>query len=68
MMWAFVSGLLMLAGAHYSASRHALRLAREAGSNPTTIPNPISKIADDRHAALALITNRDVSDHRERTR
>jgi membrane protein len=31
MMWAFVSGLLMLAGAHYSASRHALRLAREAG-------------------------------------
>jgi YihY family inner membrane protein len=29
MMWAFVSGLLMLAGAHYSASRHALRLARE---------------------------------------
>ncbi|HEY2003338.1 MAG TPA: YhjD/YihY/BrkB family envelope integrity protein, partial [Acidobacteriaceae bacterium] len=30
MMWAFVSGLLMLAGAHYSASRHALRLAREA--------------------------------------
>jgi YihY family inner membrane protein len=31
MMWAFVSGLLMLAGAHYSASRHALRLAREIG-------------------------------------
>jgi hypothetical protein len=30
-MWAFVSGLLMLAGAHYSASRHTLRLAREAG-------------------------------------
>ena len=30
MMWAFFSGLLMLAGAHYSASRHALRLAREA--------------------------------------
>jgi membrane protein len=28
MMWAFVSGLLMLAGAHYSASRHSLRLAR----------------------------------------
>lgn len=33
MMWAFVSGLLMLAGAHYSASRHALRLAREIGLN-----------------------------------
>jgi membrane protein len=31
MMWAFVSGLLMLAGAHYSASRHALRLTREIG-------------------------------------
>lgn len=29
MMWAFVSGLLMLAGAHYSASRHAFRLPRE---------------------------------------
>jgi membrane protein len=27
MMWAFLSGLLMLAGAHYSASRHALKLA-----------------------------------------
>jgi hypothetical protein len=24
---AFVTGLLLLAGAHYSASRHALRLA-----------------------------------------
>ena len=31
MMWAFFSGLLMLAGAHYSASRHTLRLAREMG-------------------------------------
>lgn len=30
MMWAFFSGLLMLAGAHYSASRHALRLAHQA--------------------------------------
>ena len=30
MMWAFFSGLLMLAGAHYSASRHALGLATEA--------------------------------------
>ncbi len=27
MLWAFVTGLLLLAGAHYSASRHALRLA-----------------------------------------
>jgi len=30
MMWAFFSGLLMLAGAHYSASRHALTLAELA--------------------------------------
>jgi YihY family inner membrane protein len=30
MMWAFFSGLLILAGAHYSASRHALRLAEQA--------------------------------------
>jgi membrane protein len=27
MLWAFVTGLLLLAGAHYSASRHTLRLA-----------------------------------------
>jgi len=30
MMWAFLSGLLLLAGAHFSATRHTLRLAREA--------------------------------------
>ena len=30
MMWAFLSGLLLLAGAHFSATRYALRLAREA--------------------------------------
>jgi YihY family inner membrane protein len=30
MMWAFISGLLLLAGAHFSASRYTLRLAREA--------------------------------------
>ena len=30
MMWAFLSGLMLLAGAHFSASRFALRLAREA--------------------------------------
>jgi membrane protein len=30
MMWAFLSGLLLLAGAHFSATRHALRLARQA--------------------------------------
>ena len=30
MMWAFLSGLLLLAGAHFSASRYSLRVAREA--------------------------------------
>jgi membrane protein len=30
MMWAFLSGLLLLAGAHYSATRYTRRLAREA--------------------------------------
>ena len=30
MMWAFLSGLMLLAGAHFSASRYTLRLAREA--------------------------------------
>lgn len=30
MMWAFLSGLLLLAGAHFSATRYAIRLARQA--------------------------------------
>jgi YihY family inner membrane protein len=30
MMWAFLSGLLLLAGAHFSATRYALKLARES--------------------------------------
>jgi membrane protein len=30
MMWAFLSGLLLLAGAHFSATRHTLKLARDA--------------------------------------
>ena len=30
MMWAFLTGLLLLAGAHVSATRHTLRLARQA--------------------------------------
>ncbi|MHB1021934.1 MAG: YihY/virulence factor BrkB family protein [Acidobacteriaceae bacterium] len=33
MMWAFLSGLLLLGGAHFSASRYAIRLAREAELN-----------------------------------
>ncbi len=30
MMWAFLTGLLLLAGAHYSATRYTLRVAAEA--------------------------------------
>jgi membrane protein len=30
MLWAFITGLLLLAGAHYSASRHTLHLAHLA--------------------------------------
>ena len=30
MMWAFLSGLMLLAGAHFSATRYTLRVAREA--------------------------------------
>nr|WP_179492942.1 YihY/virulence factor BrkB family protein [Granulicella arctica]NYF81106.1 YihY family inner membrane protein [Granulicella arctica] len=30
MMWAFLSGLMLLAGAHFSATRYTLRLARQA--------------------------------------
>ncbi|MBT9332784.1 YihY/virulence factor BrkB family protein [Paracidobacterium acidisoli] len=30
MIWAFLTGLLMLAGAHYSATRYTLRLAHQA--------------------------------------
>jgi uncharacterized BrkB/YihY/UPF0761 family membrane protein len=31
MMWAFLSGLLLLAGAHFSATRYALREAAKDG-------------------------------------
>jgi uncharacterized BrkB/YihY/UPF0761 family membrane protein len=30
MMWAFLTGLMLLAGAHFSATRYTLRLARQA--------------------------------------
>jgi YihY family inner membrane protein len=30
MMWAYLSGLLLLSGAHFSATRHTLKLARQA--------------------------------------
>ncbi|CAN5560551.1 N/A [soil metagenome] len=36
MMWAFLSGLLLLAGAHFSATRYTLRLAREAEREKTS--------------------------------
>jgi uncharacterized BrkB/YihY/UPF0761 family membrane protein len=29
MIWAFLSGLLLLAGAHFSATRYALSIARQ---------------------------------------
>jgi len=32
MMWAFLSGLLLLAGAHFSATRYTVKLARQAES------------------------------------
>jgi membrane protein len=35
MIWAFLTGLMMLAGAHFSAGRHSRRLAREAEGPPT---------------------------------
>jgi uncharacterized BrkB/YihY/UPF0761 family membrane protein len=35
MMWAFLSGLLLLAGAHFSATRYTLRLARQADNKKT---------------------------------
>ncbi|MCU1323886.1 MAG: ribonuclease [Acidobacteriaceae bacterium] len=39
MMWAFLSGLLLLAGAHFSATRYTLRLAREAEREKTSRSN-----------------------------
>ena len=30
MLWAFLSGLMLLAGAHFSATRHAVRMAAQA--------------------------------------
>jgi membrane protein len=37
MMWAFLTGLLLLGGAHHSASRYTLRLANQA---PAALPKP----------------------------
>ena len=38
MMWAFLSGLMLLAGAHFSATRYTLRVARqEEAQSPQTI-------------------------------
>ncbi len=31
MLWAFLSGLMLLAGAHFSATRHAMRIAAQEG-------------------------------------
>jgi YihY family inner membrane protein len=35
MIWAFLSGLLLLAGAHFSATRYALSVAREEDKEDT---------------------------------
>ena len=56
MIWAFLTGLLLLSGAQYSATRHALRLAHEADveaarSEEKSVSNP-----DDR-ARLSLLAN-----------
>ncbi len=32
MMWAFISGLILLAGAHFSATRYSLQVARQAAA------------------------------------
>ncbi len=63
MMWAFLSGLLLLAGAHFSATRHAMRLARrsdaasaEASAEAETTPSPASPAPDrvqDRSAVVS---------------
>jgi len=44
MLWAFVTGLLLLAGAHYSASRHALRLAHLADLERAKEENAAEKV------------------------
>jgi membrane protein len=48
MMWAFLSGLLLLAGAHFSATRYTLKLARQAEAESVpraAASNPISRNA-----------------------
>jgi len=41
MIWAFLSGLLLLAGAHFSATRHAIRIAREEAASEPTVSRPM---------------------------
>ncbi|RZU40026.1 YihY/virulence factor BrkB family protein [Edaphobacter modestus] len=50
MMWAFLSGLLVLAGAHVSATRYTLRLARQAKmeEQPTALEEQTKKNDADR--------------------
>jgi len=43
MMWAFLSGLLLLAGAHFSATRYTLRLARQAEAEQEAAGNAKSE-------------------------
>jgi YihY family inner membrane protein len=51
MVWAFLSGLLLLAGAHFSATRYTLRVARrEAAEDPESDEGAASE-ENDRDAA-----------------
>jgi uncharacterized BrkB/YihY/UPF0761 family membrane protein len=43
MMWAFLSGLLLLAGAHFSATRYTLRLARQAEQEKVAEQGKVAK-------------------------
>jgi membrane protein len=45
MMWAFLSGLLLLAGAHFSATRYTLRLARQSKREEQLKSQEQSKLA-----------------------
>ena len=42
MIWAFLTGLILLAGAHFSANRYALQLARQAEKQRVTSPKQVS--------------------------
>jgi YihY family inner membrane protein len=55
MMWAFLSGLLLLAGAHFSATRYTRRLASEADPHADADSPANSPDTPGGHAAIVLI-------------